>query len=321
MEDPCLVCGQEYPTGSPSKYALSKTDTDHYRFAAPWSEMVCSACTWCSEGKPPDTLRMWSILYREDGALENPGLFRDYIIEKQEAKDKTYSVSALIECEDQLHLVNRADISPIVKTLIDPPDGRWFACVADSGHIHLVRFCQVNAGLGRWTIVFERQEVSAEPQDFARVLWHVASLRQAGFHTEDILTGEPHPMQLRKSPLEWITHMTGIVRSRTDLTRLSLFFCTKDWTDEYRDIAEKAVGADYRDDVNKRGRRSLERMPGLHTARQKRPQKVLGLGAKGADVGGQERSELRADGQRDARSSADRRGVQKGELQQNLFDC
>lgn len=67
LDGPCLVCGHEYPTGSPSKYALSKTDTDHDRFAAPWSDMVCSACTWCSEGRPPDTLRMWSMLYREDG--------------------------------------------------------------------------------------------------------------------------------------------------------------------------------------------------------------------------------------------------------------
>lgn len=271
----CLVCGFGYSHVMPAKNTISRTDTDLDKFKAPWSEVVCSACAWCSEGRPPDTLRMWSILYREDGQIDNPGLFRDYITQKAEKADKTYSVQALLEAENRVCLANRADLSPYVITMLDPPDCPWACCFADSGQIHLVRFATLNQG-DHYSVIFERDEIRTSAAEFGLVLWNVASLRSAGFHTEDIRTGVPHPRSLREQPLVWFTHNTGTMRARSDLLALCLFLCTKDWTDEYRRLAEASLPGDRRDDALERGRRSLERMPGLHPPEEQGPEEVLG---------------------------------------------
>ena len=320
MKGSCLVCGSTYEMGSPSKYALSKTDTDRARFAAEWSEMVCTACTWCSEGRPPDTLRMWTVIYREDGQIKNPGTFREYITKKQEKKDKIYSVSSLLEVESRVALINRSDLSPLVRAMVDPPESKWSAAIAESGHIHIVRFAPVNAGRGYWTVIFEREEISATPGEFTKNLWHIANLRQAGFHTEDIENNSPHPKSLREHTVEWFTHMTEAVKNRPDLTRLSLFLCTKDRTDDYRNIAEAKLGRDYRDDAHSRGSRLAERMPGLHSKKKSKPDEVLGLGSKSSGAGSPKGSDLRTDGERDARSAPDQWSVPKEEQQQNLFN-
>jgi hypothetical protein len=43
-------------TGSRVKDVCGSTFNDHDVVAAPWSTHVCQACTWCLEGKPPDTI-------------------------------------------------------------------------------------------------------------------------------------------------------------------------------------------------------------------------------------------------------------------------
>lgn len=283
-EEFCLVCGQTYPECVPANVAIPSTDTDRDRFIAPWSDVVCTACVWCSEGRPPDTIRMWSILYREDGDLENPGLFREYITAKQKEKGTSYGVSALLGCEDVLALVNKANLSSIVRTLVNPPQSPWAACLADSGQIHLLRFARMNVGR-QWTILLEREEIEGDSDTFSRVLWHVASLRQAGFHTNDIETLSPHPRSLREAPLAWMTHARKVLRERPDLRDLALFLCTKDFTDEYRSLSEEAVGPDYRNDSLKRGEQALAGLPGLHTAREKGPEKVLEVGPESDRIG------------------------------------
>lgn len=49
----CHVCGRHSTEVVSAKDAIPRADTDADRFRAPWSEWVCAACLWCSEGRPP----------------------------------------------------------------------------------------------------------------------------------------------------------------------------------------------------------------------------------------------------------------------------
>lgn len=317
----CLVCGYAYPTVVPAKKAIPRTDTDGLNFRGVGSDVVCTACAWCSEGRPPDTLRMWSIVWRADG-LEAPSTFVDYINEKMAEKDKWYSVAWLIDSPG-LALVNRSDMTPLIDTLIDPPDSPWFACVADSGQIHTVRFARMNAG-PRWTIRFEREDVSCHADDFAETLWRVACLRQAGFTHDEILSGRPEPRRLVDPEAfdAWTTHTEPLASWRgSAVLELASFFCTKDWTDAWKSRTETKLRDARPRVVAGGGDRSPLGVLGQHPAEEHPAPEVLGLGAEGGEGRSGQGGGLRSDGERDAQPAPDQPGVHQGVVQGDLFEA
>lgn len=206
----------------------SSTYTDEDIAKARWSDHVCIPCSWAMTGKPPDTLRLWSIVYREDRAL---------------AQTNPKPARMPPAC-----LTSKADTRPIVETLLHPPaDGSpWFVAVAESGQIHVAPFAPVNRRADAWGMRFERREIRSTPVEFATVLWHVAGLLCAGFARGDVQSLEPHPSKLARHGAEtWRQHADPLRRYIDGgLLALAIFLCTKDFTDGYRRDATRVAGLD-----------------------------------------------------------------------------
>lgn len=70
---PCYWCGE--PVGEVAcrvRDACGASFTDHDAAVSPESPWICGGCTWAMTGRPPDTLRGWTLVYREDaGFLRN----------------------------------------------------------------------------------------------------------------------------------------------------------------------------------------------------------------------------------------------------------
>lgn len=220
----CYLCASPMATGSRVKDVCGSTFNDHDVVAAPWSTHVCQACTWCLEGKPPDTIRMWSLVYREDTPAppSNPKAVR-------QLGPNAWQGSA------------KSEPLPIVEILTLPPtDGSpWLVSIADSGHIHTLPFTAVNYGTGRWTVRIERETVTATPSEWQRLCHAAASLVCAGYHRNDVLTGDPHPSKLVKHGIAvWRCHDADVRPYRGGpLLRLALFLLTRgDTREPIRDI-------------------------------------------------------------------------------------
>lgn len=58
----CGVCGLHADRTAPTDRALGDNFTDRKMFRDERSPRVCPACVWCCSGKPPATLRLWTIV-------------------------------------------------------------------------------------------------------------------------------------------------------------------------------------------------------------------------------------------------------------------
>lgn len=258
----CLVCGGHSEITVPEKKAIPRAEGDRDQFRAPWSDRVCVACLWCSEGRPPDTLRMWSIAYSEEG-VEDPGAFSAYMDEKH-TPERQLSVEPLRRARPQLALVNKGDLTPVTRLLCAPPeDGAYFVSVADSGHVHTVRNAVLNRG-DTWTIQFEREAITCAASDFARILYHACALRVGGFFNDEILSGEPGSRHLMDNPTCWMTHAPPLEAwIGSSVLRFTLFTITRSTLDEHYKISKKTVGSTYRSDADARGSELITRLPGI----------------------------------------------------------
>lgn len=168
------------------KDVFGSSFTDHDVLARPSSPWVCVPCAWTLTGKPPDTLRLWSLVYRED-------------------RDAAASHEKAPSLGPRIHLQNKADPSEADAVLRDPPDSPWVCTVADSGKIHTVPFAQINAGRA-WTARFERWDVRSTSDEYARIADAMQALMDAGFSKADI-SGEPSPGRLLRCGMElWREH-------------------------------------------------------------------------------------------------------------------
>jgi hypothetical protein len=153
----------------------SFTDQDQALVSAsPW---LCRGCTWSMTGRPPDTLRLWTVVYREDGT--------SFPAAHPASKD----------LGPRIHLQNKADPSGARAILMAPPAGRWVCSVADSGQIHTLPFAPVNDGAGRYGVRFERATIWTTPAEYRRIDAAIRELQAAGFSKEDI-AGRPSPYRL-----------------------------------------------------------------------------------------------------------------------------
>jgi hypothetical protein len=157
-------------------------------------------------GRPPDTLRLWSVAWRE-GERAAP------------SHPKAPDLGA------EVHLTNKADPGELDRVLREPPPGRWVCSVADTGQIHVVPLAVVNRGAGPWQARYERLDVRSSPAEYVRVSGAMRALLAAGFYKSDVETGSPTPARLNAGgPALWREHDATLVPYRGGaLFRLALF--------------------------------------------------------------------------------------------------
>lgn len=224
---PCYLCGEPSPTGTGVRVrdALGPGFTDHDQARCPSSSHVCVPCIYILGGKPPDTFRLWSVVYRED-RLATPS-----------------NLKASYQHGSHTHCTSKSDVSEIVDILLAPPSGQWLCAVADSGQIHILPWSIVNDGSEVWTVRFERLAITSTPAEFAGVLYDVCTLLAAGYIRDDIETLRPHPSKLVKYGIAiWRAHASPLEKwRRSGLLALAIALTRKDTYAATRDRAEAVM--------------------------------------------------------------------------------
>jgi hypothetical protein len=148
-DNACCVCGERASSAITTKSAFGSSFTDYDLLDDPTSDNVCVPCAWVMSGKPPDTFRMWSVLYRSDGVrLTHSETFANYDQEKIPSLRSLLGASCL-------SMTNRGHARQIIDALTCPPDSTWFLSLTTSGQIHTVPFAKCNDG-HRYTVRLER---------------------------------------------------------------------------------------------------------------------------------------------------------------------
>lgn len=219
-ESRCAICGGWDCQCLPLETACPKASfSGHQDMQWLESEAVCRACAWSMEGRPPNTLRMWSILYREDieAAPSNP---------------------SAPDCGPLVHLENKRNLDAMAQALLDPPKGPWCLSIADSGKIHILPYTPMNTGEDRrrWIVRIERENVHGTSDGFGRIMHHMSILVGAEFFKSHILSRDPPPSELvRKGINTWRENIVCLpVFGGTPLERLALMIIRKDNANEWR---------------------------------------------------------------------------------------
>lgn len=216
----CYLCASYIDRGVHRTDAFGPGFTDHDRAQSPTSHWVCCACVWLMGEKPPNTFRLWSVVYREDRPAA------------------ASTAKAVYPHGPHTHCTSKADVSEIVDVLFDPPDSPWVCSIADSGQIHILPWCRVNVG-DAWTVRYEREDITATSDEFAHVLYHASALLAAGYIRDDIETLDPHPSKLVRHGIDiWRVHASplkqwrrsGLLRLALSLTRKETYGATRDRT-------------------------------------------------------------------------------------------
>ena len=229
----CWWCGDALSEACELDDVLTDSFTDQDQALVRSSPWLCVACTWAMTGRPPDTLRLWSIAWSETP--------REWPLNHESAPNLGTSI----------HLQNKADPSAFRALLRCPPSGRWMCSIADSGQIHTAPFATVNRGAGRYSVRFERVNVVATPEQYRTVDDSISRLMAAGYTKQDIAE-QPLPSRLIKCGLDlWRAEQEVLRPYRgSPLFDLALFLARKDQpTDDRRaeDASSNRAGA--RDDA------------------------------------------------------------------------
>lgn len=216
---PCYWCGVDCAgAGTPQEVVCGDTFTDHHAAQCPWSSVICAPCSWVFGGSPPNTYRNWSAAW--SAAWE-------------QAPANHAKVAPLIDPAPAVHLQNKADLSAHLSLLLSPPTCEWFVSLADTGQIHTLPYTPMNRGDG-WQIRLERDDIRSDSRTFGCALHAVASAYAAGFSTDAIATGEPHPTSLLRAGIAAWRRLDAPLQPIRGgaLMRLALFFIRKDKGDE-----------------------------------------------------------------------------------------
>lgn len=286
----CCVCGVWCDAGIPADNAFGTGFAGFDSFVSPTSTHVCVACSWAMAGKPPATLRLWSIVYRQD-------------------RPAAPSNAKAMHLSDRIHLTAKNDLREVAELLLEPPGSEWVCTVAESGQKHCLPFAVVNRG-APWTVRFEATDVTGDPAQFGACLFHAAALKQLGFFTSDILTGRPAIGRLALHMAAWRRHDEALrFYRRGQLLELALICLTKEHTHEIGQRAAGVIGVEW-PPHDGRGADGAGGAVSADDARvgehgEDRPAGLVGPGAVGArdgsDVG-----RLAADGQPRREEAADR---------------
>ncbi|MGO5294635.1 hypothetical protein ACTQ0H_08430 [Collinsella sp. LCP21S3_A3] len=206
----CRMCGGNDLPAAPVGKALGNDWTDHSCWRRPDSTNVCAACLWACSGKPPVTLRMWSI-------IAAPGSDLPPKHEKCAMPDGP-----------GLTLLNRSNPAPISDILATPPDGEWLVTVAVSGQKHVLPYAHVNTGAGRWQMRMESTTVTSTPDEWMMVRGHALELRRLGVPASAVLTGDPSGIATADKLAAWVEHSRPLAPYlRSPLLDLALWTITK----------------------------------------------------------------------------------------------
>lgn len=171
----CAICVRDVDASMPAAKALGSNFTDPTLWGAPESDRVCAGCTWCCAGRPPHTIRGWTI-------LATPGHLLPASAEK---------AWSIVKNRPGLCVTNRSDPRAVADVLLDPPPGPWVCTVAVSGQKHTLPYTRVNHGRDSWCVRMETAHVTSSPAAFRTILAAAARLRAAGHRAEDITAGTP----------------------------------------------------------------------------------------------------------------------------------
>lgn len=211
---PCALCGAEGPLHA----TIGPNFTDYRKLLRIDGTRMCQACSWTLGGRPPNTVRMWSVVARTDvpALPSRPGA---YVTGKH------------------LHLTNRRDLRWVAATLADPPgDGSaWLVAVAETGQKHTAPFTAVNHGNRRWSVQLDGCDITSDPSEWRPALARTAALRAAGFRAEHIESGQPPVGTLTPDRLSvWLTHAAELApHFGTPLLHLANLMITKETVDHY----------------------------------------------------------------------------------------
>lgn len=209
---PCCICGDSITSGVASAHGISKTYSNFRELRSIASGLVCDACVWAMAGRPPLTLRLWSVLWREDG----------------------HTLQSSTNCPWQpagVRFTNKGDIEDFQSVLLDPPRCKWGMSIADGGKIHVLPFAPINAGNSDgWRVRIDDLTVSSSGSEFSAITKHAAILYDLGFSKTDILSGQPQPSSLKKHGVdEWRQHHSCLRPwFRSVQLRLALFFLRRE---------------------------------------------------------------------------------------------
>lgn len=188
----CALCGGWDKRSVPLAAACPPASFSGYPdMQWPSSNRACRACAWATEGKPPNTLRMWTIVAREDG-------------EVFESAEKAPGIRGV-------HLTNKGNFDFVGEMLLSPPQCAWCVAVADSGKIHVLPYTPMNRGGGRWQVRMDRENIYGTPEVMGKMIHHIASLIAAGYRRGSVLGRNPSPSELNKHGIDiWKKHIVAL---------------------------------------------------------------------------------------------------------------
>lgn len=183
----CWLCGLSCDgTGVPVLGAIGESFTDHSRVAIPSSTHVCVPCVWVMSGRPPDTFRLFSVVWRTDRPLAPNHPKATRIIPGAQFSAKN-------------------DLTEIKNILLVPPsDGSvWFCAISNSGKKHVVPFTKLNLNSLQWIIRLEDEDIHGSSVVFKKIFHCCVELRLAGFSNNEILKGNPFHGKLVKTGIDF----------------------------------------------------------------------------------------------------------------------
>lgn len=212
----CAMCARNVDQTAQLAALAGNNFTDTYWLSDQRSTLVCQACAWALSGRGTASVRLWTVLA---------------------APDRTFPASnpkAWIQNTPGLMLTSRGDTRPILEMLTEPPAGPWVVSIATSGQKHVLPFARVNHGSSRWTIRMESTSIGGTPEEFSRIIRHVACLRAAKHPPDSVLTLTPRPMKSAAQFAEWREHAEPLMSYRGSPTlELALWCLTKETIDDY----------------------------------------------------------------------------------------
>lgn len=295
-DGPCYWCGDSCaPEGVRLAKVAGPMFSDHDSARCTTATHVCVPCTWVLGGKPPDTFRMWTVSYTS--TVDAPA---------------SHEKAAPARVGPHTHLAGRNDLAWPLSVLLDPPRGAWGMALAESGKIHTLPHSRLNRSQSRWTVRFDRVDVSSYPSRFRHILHHAADLYAAGYNKQDIRTLSPSPSRIAKLGIsQWRVAQLALAGAAGGAELdLALFLLRKDNAEEIRDRTRAARG-----EVAPRD--AVERVDGQNTA-----DRLVEEGTDSAPDCSGVQPKPPTDGVDDGAETRDRRGRRPKRLdgQRSLFD-
>lgn len=144
------------------------------------SEVLCCACLWSLKGKPPNTLRMWSILYREEGSWT------------------TTSHPDAPDFGTPFLLTDSRQWVEVLRILQNPPSGRWAMGLTTNRKVHIAPFVRIRTGSRLCEALVDRVRTSWSPLEVQELIEHMVPLLKAGALRRDIAFGTPSSTSLSR---------------------------------------------------------------------------------------------------------------------------